>query len=245
MPEPERRPAFYASRGSGGWHGWWTILHPPYTAWHLSYVAIGAALAADLDAGRLAASLVAFLAATGIAAHALDEVRGHPLRTGISDAALVGATAAGLAVAVALGVVGIARVGPALIPFVVVGPVLVIAYNLELFGGRVHTDLGFALAWGAFPLLTGYVAQTGTVSVAAMVVATAAVAFSYAQRTLSTPARDLRRRTERVDGTVVAADGTVRPLDAPTLLAPLERSLLVLSGAMVLMAAGLVVMRLA
>ncbi len=27
-------PAFYAA-GTGGWRDWWTLLHPPYTAWHL------------------------------------------------------------------------------------------------------------------------------------------------------------------------------------------------------------------
>ena len=38
------RPAFYALRG-GGWRDLVTLLHPPYTAWHLSYVALGAAAA--------------------------------------------------------------------------------------------------------------------------------------------------------------------------------------------------------
>ena len=38
----EERPAFYAL-APGGWRDWWTLLHPPYTMWHLSYVALGAA----------------------------------------------------------------------------------------------------------------------------------------------------------------------------------------------------------
>ena len=77
MPEPERRPAFYAA-GAGGWRDWWTILHPPYTAWHLSYVVIGASLAPHVDAGRLLATLLAFFLAVGIAAHLLDELHGRP-----------------------------------------------------------------------------------------------------------------------------------------------------------------------
>ena len=40
-----RRPAFYAL-APGGWRDYVTLLHLPYTAWHLSYVAIGAALTA-------------------------------------------------------------------------------------------------------------------------------------------------------------------------------------------------------
>ena len=74
----EARPAFYAL-APGGWRDYVTLLHPPYTAWHLSYVVIGAGLAPKLYEGRLAAALVAFFLALGIAAHALDELNGRPL----------------------------------------------------------------------------------------------------------------------------------------------------------------------
>lgn len=239
----ERRPAFYAAR-AGGWRDVWTILHVPYTAWHLSYVAIGAALAPRFDGTRLAATLVAFFCAVGVSAHALDELCGRPLHTRISDRALRAATAAGLAVAVALGVAGLTHVGMALVPFIVVGPVLVVAYNAELFGGRVHTDAGFALAWGVFPLLTAYVAQGGPLGIAPILAAAAAYAFSAAQRTLSTPARLLRRRASAVSGSIEMIDGTVRGLDTATVLQPLERALRSLSWAMVAVAGALVAARL-
>lgn len=243
MPDPDRRPAFYASRRVGGWGDWWTVLHPPYTAWHLSYVVIGAALAPHVDKIRLLASVIAFFAAVGVAAHALDELHGHPLRTRIPDSALVAATAIGLGVAVALGIAGISRVGPALIPFIVVGPFLVLAYNLELFGGRLHTDIVFAVSWGAFPVLTGYVAQAGRVDVTAMLAAAAAVGLSLAQRSLSTPARALRRRVVRVDGRVIMHDGTVQDLNERMLLEPLEHALQALSWAMITLALALAAAR--
>ena len=72
------RPAFYAL-SSGGWRDLVTLPHPPYTAWHLSYVAIGAALAPHFVLWRLGAALGAFFLALGIAAHALDELAGRPL----------------------------------------------------------------------------------------------------------------------------------------------------------------------
>ena len=50
------RPAFYA-RGGGPVGDWITLLHPPYTAWHLGYVGIGAALVPRLDWGVFWASL--------------------------------------------------------------------------------------------------------------------------------------------------------------------------------------------
>jgi len=238
------RPAFYAAR-RGGWRDWWTLLHPPYTAWHLSYVVIGACLAPTVHVGRLVATLVAFFLAVGVGAHALDELHGRPLRTAIPGGVLVALSVASLGAALAIGAEGAVQVGAVLVPFLVVGPLLVVAYNGELLGGVVHTDLGFAASWGAFPVLTAYVAQTATVRAGPVLVASAALALSWAQRALSTPARRLRRTVHHVDATVTMADGTVETLEAGALLAPLERALAALSWGMVALAAGLALARLA
>lgn len=242
MTEPERRPAFYAA-GGGGWRDWWTILHPPYTAWHLSYVVVGGCLAPHTDATRLVATVLAFFFAVGVAAHALDEVHGHPLRTRIPDGALWLAAGAGLAGAVALGIAGVPRVGLGLLAFIVVGPFLVVGYNLELLGGRLHSDPGFAFSWGAFPALTGYFAQAERLDLVAFLVAGGAFGLSFAQRSLSTPARLLRRRVIAVDGSLTLKDGTVRALDDQFLLEPLERALRALSWSMVALAVALAVAR--
>src|SRR5262249_51807305 len=150
-------------------------------------------LAPHLDATRLAATLLAFFFAVGVSAHALDELSGRPLHTELSNRALQIATVVGLVAAVAIGVAGVHEGGTILIPFLVIRPLLVVAYNAELFGGYIHTDLGFAASWGAFPLLTGYVAQAGSLGIAAAFGALAALGLSYAQRMLSTPTRALRR----------------------------------------------------
>src|SRR5690349_13567555 len=141
---------------TGGWRDLVTVLHPPYTAWHLSYVALGAVAAPALYAGRLGAALVAFFLAVGVSAHALDELAGRPLGTALTRRMLIVLAVAGLVGAVAIGVAGVILVSPWLAPFVAVGALLVLAYNLELAGGRFHTDMWFALAWGAFPAFTGY-----------------------------------------------------------------------------------------
>jgi hypothetical protein len=223
---------------------WWTLLHPPFTAWHLSYVVIGAMLAPQVRLDRLVAALIAFFLAVGLAAHALDELHGRPLRTAIPRSALIVVTAAGLAGAVALGAFGISRVGWGLLPFMIIGPLLVVGYNAELFGGLIHTDLGFAAAWGAFPALTGYVAEAGRLAVAPVVAAGAAMALSAGQRHLSTPARILRRRTSTVTGTITLYSGEVTNLDAARLLEPLERALRSFSWGVVLLAAALATARL-
>jgi hypothetical protein len=207
-------------------------------------VVIGAALAPRVSLTRLIATLMAFFLAVGIAAHALDELRGRPLRTRISSSVLVAVSGLALAGALALGVAGLSRVGWSLLPFMVIGPLLVVAYNLELVGGVVHNDVGFAAAWGAFPVLSAYVAQTGRLSVGAVLGALAAFALSSAQRHLSTPARLVRRRATLVEGHMTLDDGRVVPIDDRTLLAPVELALRALSWAVVLLASALAVSRL-
>jgi hypothetical protein len=240
---PARRPAFYAA-SPGRWRDWWTLLHPPYTVWHLSYVVIGACLAPHVRLANLAATLLAFFGAVGLAAHALDELNGRPLGTGIPSRTLIVVAVCGLGLAIGLGTAGVFRVGGWLLPFLVAGPVLVVAYNLELGSGVLHNDVGFGAAWGAFPALVGYVGQTGSLSWAAVVAATGAMAMSMAQRSLSTPARSLRRLARSVEGEIRFSDGSARPLDQETLLAPLERALKAASWAVVLISVSFAMARL-
>ncbi len=247
MPEEaptQLAPAFYA-RGARGWRrDVWAVLHPPYTAWHLSYVLIGAGLAPHLSALRLAATLVAFFLAVGISAHALDELRGRPLQTELPSWALWTAAAVGLSGAVAIGLAGLSVVGPGLLPFIAAGVLFVFAYNLELVGGRLHGDFWFALSWGAFPVLTAFFAQTGRLSLSALAAAAAAYAISYGQRALSTPARLVRRRARSVRGTITLADGTESELDGAILLRPLELALRAFSWGVVLLGLGMIAAKL-
>ncbi len=252
-PKPERspeaqpkteRPAFYALR-PGGWRDLITILHPPYTAWHLSYIALGAVAARTLYGYRLGAAAGAFALAVGVSAHALDELKGRPLNTRLKDSTLILLAAAGLAGALAIGGLGIAIVSPLLAPLIVVGALIVPAYNLEWAGGRFHNDIWFALAWGGFPAFTGYFVNALTVRPAGLLVTAACCLLSLAQRRLSTPVRELRRRTVDVAGEQRLIDGRTLEITSQILAAPLERALQALWLALVLLAAGLVVMRLA
>jgi hypothetical protein len=237
------KPAFYALR-RGGWRDLITLLHPPYTAWHLSYVALGAAAAPVVHLDRLLAALAAFFLAVGVSAHALDELHGRPLGSHISERALLTLAVVGLVGAVGIGLAGAATVSVTLLPFVAVGGFLVVAYNLELFGGRFHSDQWFAAAWGAFPALTGYWVNALSLDVAGVLVAAACWALSVAQRRLSTPVRELRRRTIAVEGRQRLTDGSVIELSAPTLAAPLDGALRALSLAVPLLAAGALAIRL-
>lgn len=222
------RPAFYALP-AGGWRDYWTLLHPPYTLWHLSYVLWGAALTGAPQLDRLAATLVAFFLAVGVAAHALDELKGRPLGTSIPRGVLVALAGGGLAGAVVLGVLGAFMVSPWLLAFVAAGLFIAPAYNLEWFGGRFHTGTWFAVSWGAFPLLTAHFAINGQLSIAAGAGAVAAFLLSLAQRALSSRVRKLRRRGRSIEGRVLYADGTLEDIDRRWATAPDEQALLLLA----------------
>lgn len=238
----ETRPAFYALV-PGGWRDYVTLLHPPYTLWHLSYVVIGAALAPELRAGPLAAAVAAFFLAVGVGAHALDELNGRPLQTEIPAGLLRALAAVSIAAAVGIGIAGCFTVSPWLAPFVLFGGFIVVAYNLELLGGRFHNDVWFALAWGAFPALTGYFACAERLGVVALVAGAFATLASLAQRQLSTQVRKVRRRVAAVEGRLDFRDGTSAAVTRETITRAPERALRSLAGATVLLAAALVAAR--
>lgn len=240
---PALGPAFYAMR-AGGLRDYVTLLHPPYTLWHLSYVVLGAALAPTLHAERLAGTLLAFLLALGVGVHALDELRGRPLRTRIPSGVLVALAVLGLGGGIALGVLASLLVSPTILVFVAVGTALALLYPLELAGGRLHSDLWFALGWGAFPVLTAYWANALELSWVALLGAGFAMATSYAQRRLSTWVRTVRRRAERAEGELVLAGGERRALDRGALIAAPESALRWMTAAVTFVALAALAARL-
>jgi hypothetical protein len=236
------RPAFYAL-APGGWRDYVTLLHPPYTLWHLSYVAIGAALAPHFKSDVLGFALLAFFLGMGVGAHALDELNGRPLKTRITDTTLMALALTALAGAAAVGIAVALRTNLWLLAFVAAGTFIAVAYNLELVGGRFHGDPWFSLAWGAFPVLATYFAAAETIRVEAVLAAAFAGLLSHAQRRLSTPVRLVRRRAREVSGRIELIDGSAIPITAETITAESERALRALSAAVVCLALALVLLR--
>jgi hypothetical protein len=242
MGATHQRPAFYAvGRGRAG--DLLTLLHPPYTLWHLSYFALGAALAPTLHVDRLLWGLAAFALAVGLAAHALDELHDHPLQTTLSDRTLIVLAAVSLTGALAIGIAGTMLITPWLAVLVLAGGLFLPAYNLELAGGRFHSDLWFAVGWGAFPAFTGWFVNAESVALPGVLIAAGCLAMSVAQRRLSSPARELRRRTASVTGVRTMRDGSTKPIALGSLLAPLDGALAAMSLAMVITACALVASR--
>ncbi|HTD63254.1 MAG TPA: class I SAM-dependent methyltransferase [Verrucomicrobiae bacterium] len=236
---PSVAPAFYALE-AGGWRDYWTLLHPPYTLWHLSYVLLGAALAPMPDPRMVAGALVAFFLAVGVASHSFDELQGRPLGTRIPSSVLLALGSLALISAVALGVIAASQLGPGFLLIVVVGAALVISYGLEI--PIVHSDIGFAIAWGGFPLVAS-AAANGAPPVATAFAAVGASLLSLAQRRLSTPVRRVRRKAADVVGELRYRDGTTERLDRQALIAAPEAGLRLLWLAMLAVSIGALVAR--
>ena len=237
------RPAFYAL-SPGAWRDYVTLLHLPYTVWHLSYGVLGAAAAPILHLDRVAWSLLAFFLSVGLAAHALDEYHGRPLKSGISNGRLLAIAAISLVGALLIGAYASLTIGMWMVPFVLFGGLIVPAYNLEWTGGRFHSDIAFGLAWGAFPALVGYWANAERLDLQAFLVSGACFALSLAQRTLSSRVKIVRRNVSSVSGRIEFEDGRTEDITASFLLAAPENALKLTGTAVALFASGMLLARL-
>jgi hypothetical protein len=227
-----------------GWKDYVNLLHIPYTLWHLSYVVLGAAIAPTIYLDRLLVTLLAFFLAVGIGAHALDELNGRPLATKIPRPVLYGLGLAPIGGAVTLGALA-GIVGTIwILPFVVFGGFIVIAYNLGLWGNRFHSDFWFAFAWGAFPALSSYWIQSPQIQPSAVLLTLGCFTLSLAQRTLSTQVRTIRRRTLSVEGSMQMADGSMVALDSSSMISAPERALSLLTVTVVVFAGSILAFRL-
>ena len=238
----EMRPAFYAL-GPGAWREYVTLLHFPFTVWHLSYVVLGAAVAPVLQLDRLGWTCLAFFLGVGLAAHALDELHGRPLRSRIPNGVLLAIAGASLAAAMLIGAYASLVIGMWTVPFVLFGGVMVLAYNLEWSSGRLHSGLWFGLAWGAFPALAGYWANAARLDLEAFLIAGACFVLSLAQRVLSRRVKSVRRNAHAVSGRIDFSDGRTEQVSAGYLISAPEAALKLTGAAVALLAAGTLVAR--
>ena len=242
--------AWYDVKAKGWVRDILVLLHLPYTGWHLSYVAIGAALAPQLNWGTLGWTLLAFFLGMGISAHCLDELNGRPLRTKIPGLLLWTLAVVSIAGAVSIGIVVGVRETVWVIPCIIFGGFIVFAYNMELGPkGFFHRNEWFGFAWGAFPAITAYIAQTHTVSWGIIFVAGACLLYSMAQRVLSFHGRFWRRKVGKVEGRYYYPEGNDSMvwehggvLTKQAIIAPAELGLKFMNGAVVIAAIGLLLL---
>jgi len=141
----------------------------PYSLMNASYVLIGSVLAHPVLFDRMVGMAVVYLLAVGISAHSLDAMAPNkPWGDLLSKRQLLVLALAGLIPALGLGLYYALAFAPLLIPLGVAELFFLLAYNLELFGGKFHTDVWFAFSWGFLPVIAGFVVQTNLVSAASL-----------------------------------------------------------------------------
>lgn len=172
------------------------LLFLPYTGMVLAYTVIGSMMAEQIYWDRVGAILIIYFLALGIGAHALDAIGSKgikPWGNVFSTAQLWALATASLVLAYALGGYYIVRYTPLLGVIAILEGFFVLAYNLEWFTGRLHTDAWFAISWGSLPVLAGYVLQTNHLSVAVVMVAVAMGLLSLVEIKASRPYKTLKR----------------------------------------------------
>lgn len=173
------------------------LLFLPYTGMVLAYTVIGAMLAPSIHWDRVGALSIIYFLALGIGAHALDALGNggvKPWGKIFSPRQLKLLASMSIGIAYVIGSYYMLRDVPWLWPVALLEGFFVLAYNLEWFNGRFHTDAWFALSWGCLPVLAGYVMQTNSLSFAALLIAGSMGLFSFVEIKASRPYKDLKRR---------------------------------------------------
>ncbi len=172
------------------------ILFLPYTGMVLSYTVIGSMLPEKIYWDRVGAILAIYFLALGIGAHALDAIGSKnvkPWGTVFSPKEVRWLALVSIIIAYAIGIYYMVFYTPLLWIIAILEGFFLLAYNLELFGGRFHTDEWFVFSWGFLPVLAGYIIQTNSGSLPAFILALAAGLLSYVQIVAERPYKDLKR----------------------------------------------------
>ncbi len=168
----------------------------PYTLMNVSYVLIGSLLATPVHYDRMAGMAAVYVLAVGIAAHSLDALGPNkPWGNFLSRSQLLSLSMAGLVPALGLGLYYALTFAPILIPLGILELFFLLAYNLEYFGGRFHTDFWFAVSWGFLPVLVGYAVQSNSVTPASLAGGSFGFFTAFVEINASRPYKALKKET--------------------------------------------------
>ncbi|NIO03243.1 MAG: hypothetical protein GTN74_01135 [Proteobacteria bacterium] len=172
------------------------LLFLPYTGMVVAFSVIGSMVADRIYWDRVGAVVMIYFLGLGIAAHALDALgsrQAKPWGEVFSRNQLWFMAILSLVIAYLIAIYYMVLYVPLLGVVAVLEGFFVFAYNLEWFGGRFHSDGWFAFSWGFLPVLTGYIIQTNSISLAALILAGSMALFSTIEIKASRPYKELKR----------------------------------------------------
>ncbi|MFH0904258.1 MAG: hypothetical protein V1854_03610 [Methanobacteriota archaeon] len=161
------RQTWYAAEGSK-LAEFWTILHLPYTAMSLSFLAVGFGIAGVQRWDVFALVMVAYFLGLGIAAHAFDQLpgQGSSYVKYLTPRELRSMGVAAVSAAVMIGVLLMVKLAAwHLLWIIPLQTFFVVAYPYAKFAkGFFHNDIWFAVSFGYIPVMAGYYINTLTLN---------------------------------------------------------------------------------
>jgi hypothetical protein len=140
-----------------------------------------------------------------LGAYSLDELHGRPYHTQFSDQTLQTAAAIGIGGGSLVGIYLAVLINPYIILLVTVACFFIFAYNLELFGGRLHNAATFGLSWGGLSTFGGYYVQATSFTLSSLMVSAMAALLSVSILYLTHRFRP-SELAKRFEGSASAAD---------------------------------------
>ncbi|HYC11107.1 MAG TPA: hypothetical protein VEC02_00395 [Nitrososphaerales archaeon] len=160
-----RNEWFLLRRGPLTFRRFVNMMFLPYTLMNVCYVLVGSLLARPVYFDRMGGMALVYFLAVGVGAHALDaSAPNRPWGSFLSRPQFLAIAVAALGVSLSIGAYYALAFALVLFPIGFLELFFLLSYNLELFRGRFHTDLWFALSWGFLPVLAGFAVQTGAVT---------------------------------------------------------------------------------
>jgi hypothetical protein len=194
------------------------LLYLPYTGMCISFAVIGTLMANHVYWDRLVAIVAIYFLGLGISAHAADAMgsKAKPWGSYFTKFQLRFLVIVPLSLAYGIGLYYIVFYTWLLGLIAIVEGFLLLAYNFEWFFGKFHNDFWFSLAWGAVPVLAGYVIQTGRIDALIISVSALAATASYAEIRLSRPYKKMKRELAS-DAVVIALERKLKILSVSTI----------------------------
>jgi hypothetical protein len=158
------------------------MLFLPYTGMCLSFVIWGCLISSQVDFEKLLSIIVIYFLSLGVAAHVADSVGSKPLKPWgqiLSKKQSWTVIILSLGTSYLLGLYYSLYYSPYLIVIGIAEGFFLFAYNFELFRGRFHNNFWFSISWGLLPFFAGFVIQTNSLNLIAIMLSVIPFGLSY------------------------------------------------------------------
>ena len=173
------------------------MLFLPYTGMCISFVVWGNIIVDSYDYERLGVITLIYFVSLGIAAHVADNIGSKKIKPwgdlfDKRQSWLIIISC--LLFSYLLGIYYSLVHAPLLILIGIAEGFFLFAYNFEMFKGIVHNNFWFSISWGMLPFLAGFVIQTNSLTLEALLISLLPFFLSYLEIRVSRLYKEDKRR---------------------------------------------------